>query len=675
MLFISLAAWIVTGCVPQETEDSGGAELRSGIDLEYIDWSVDPGNDFFAFVNGKWLEITEIPADKPSFGSFEILREQSQEDVRRIIEASASGDFPQGSDEQKVGDLFRSFMDMDTRNAKGLAPLKAELERIDAIQDYAALAVYFGSALKRGFESPFVLSQFGDMKNPQYYGIYAYQAGLGLPDREYYLSSDEKSAVLRKKYVAHIARMFELAKLPDPERSAAAIMVLETRLAGKQMRKEDLRDFAKNYSKVRLGELGVLMPRFNWSGYVDEVGITEIDGLIVLTGDYMRALDEILVDTSLDTWRIYLKWGALNAAADRLTAELDDQNFEFYGKTLVGIQEQRPMWRRGVSLVNRTLGEIVGRVYVREHFPPEAKDRMLELVDNLIKAYEVSIRDLDWMSDGTKKEALDKLAKFTPKVGYPDKWRDYSAVTIRADDLYGNIERANIAEYRRVLDRQGGPVDREEWGMTPQTVNAYYMPTLNQIVFPAAILQPPFFDLEADDAVNYGAIGAVIGHEIGHGFDDKGSTFDGDGMLRNWWTDADRSEFEARTATLVEQYSSFKVFDDLNVNGEYTLGENIGDLGGLSIALLAYRLSLGERDAPVIDGFTGVQRVFLGWGQVWRNKYREEALRHRVATDSHSPSRFRANGTVRNVPEFYEAFDVAAGDALYLSPERRVKIW
>jgi putative endopeptidase len=361
--------------------------------------------------------------------------------------------------------------------------------------------------------------------------------------------------------------------------------------------------------------------------------------------------------------------------AGRLSEELDAQNFEFYGKILTGTPEQRPMWRRGVATVNGTLGEVVGKVYVKRHFPAEAKERMLTLVGNLISAYEKSIKELDWMTEETKTQALDKLSKFTPKIGYPDEWRDYSALAIEPDDLYGNLQRAAEAEYQRQLNRQGGPVDRSEWGITPQTVNAYYSPPLNEIVFPAAILQPPFFNMAADDAVNYGAIGAVIGHEIGHGFDDSGSTFDGDGVLRNWWTDEDRREFEKRTAKLVDQYSAFRPFDDLAVNGEFTLGENIGDLGGISIGLLAYKLSLQGAEAPVIDGLTGVQRVFLGYAQVWRAKSREEAMRVRIATDPHSPPRYRTNGAVRNVPEFYEAFDVAADDALYLPPEERVKIW
>jgi putative endopeptidase len=417
------------------------------------------------------------------------------------------------------------------------------------------------------------------------------------------------------------------------------------------------------------------MPNFNWAAYVEEAGVADIDGLVLMMTSYFEGLDTIIAETDLDTWKTYLNWVALNDRAGTLNDALDNQNFEFYGKTLSGREEQRDPWRRAVNTVNGTLGEVVGKVYVKKHFPPEAKERMLELVGNLIKAYELSIKELEWMSDETRAQALDKLYKFTPKIGYPDVWRDYSAIDIEANDLFGNIERATMAEYDRQIGRQGGPVDRTEWGMNPQTVNAYYMPPLNEIVFPAAILQPPFFNMQADDAVNYGAIGAVIGHEIGHGFDDLGSTFDGDGVMRNWWTDGDRTAFEKRTGVLIAQYDQYAPFDDLNVNGEFTQGENIGDLGGISIGLLAYKMSLAGEEPPIIDGFTGVQRVFLGYGQVWRNKYRDEALRQQIMTDPHSPSMYRANGAVRNVPEFYEAFDVAAGDALYLPPEERVKIW
>lgn len=680
LFFGAVALIVLSACGQKDNTDvaaEGAAkpERHSGILLANMDTSVKPGDDFFTYVNGRWISENEIPAHRASYGNFAVLQEGSQDDVKAIIEESSSGDFAKGTDEQKVGDLYRSFMDMETRNTLGVEPLNAEFDRINGIEDYSQLAVYFAAANKVGFDVPFGLGQYADFKKPDTYMMYIQQGGLGLPDREYYFEADEKSVDIRNKYVAHVEKMFRLAGLPNGAEAATTIMALETRMATEHMKKEKTRDMVALYNKIPTGELNDLMPEFNWQGYLAEAGIEDIDGVVVMMRDHMRALDDIIASTDLDTWKTYLTWVALNASAGRLNAELDQQNFEFYSKTLSGVEEQRPMWRRGVDVVNRNLGEAVGKVYVSRHFPPEAKERMLVLVQNLFKAYEVSIRNLAWMTDETKLQALDKLSKFTPKIGYPDVWRDYSALDIERDDLFGNLRRSALANYKRWVDRQGGPVDRIEWGMTPQTVNAYYSPPLNEIVFPAAILQPPFFDLNADDAVNYGAIGAVIGHEIGHGFDDAGSAFDGDGVLRNWWTDEDRSEFEKRTAQLVSQYSAFQPFDDLNVNGEFTLGENIGDLGGLSIGLLAYKLSLNGEASPVLDGFTGEQRVFLGFGQVWRNKYRDEALRRLIQTNPHSPSIYRANGPVRNVPEFYEAFDVTEGDALYLPPEERVKIW
>ena len=668
----------LTACGQQEapTIAAGpGVALKSGIALENMDTSVRPGDDFFTYVNGKWISETEIPADKASYGGFAILADEAQEDVKAIIELSANGEFAKGTDEQKVGDLYKSYLDMNTRNARGVGPLKPELERIAALTDHEELAVYFATAGRRGYPVPVNIGQVADFKNPNYYMIYAWQSGLGLPDREYYFMEDEASITIREKYVDHIEAMFELAGFEGAAAAATEIMDLETRIAAAHITKEAARDWPNNYNKVPLEQLNDVMPGFNWTGYIEEAGIAEIDGLVLMMTSYFEELDTVIAETPIETWQIYLKWVALNSRANALNEALDNQDFEFYGRVLQGREEQREAWRRAVTTVNGLLGEVVGKVYVKEHFPPEAKERMLELVGNLISAYEKSINELDWMSDETRAQALDKLSKFRPKIGYPDVWRDYSAVDIEVDDLFGNIERATVAEYDRELARQGGPVDREEWAMTPQTVNAYYMPPLNEIVFPAAILQPPFFNLEADDAVNYGAIGAVIGHEIGHGFDDKGSTFDGDGVMRNWWTDVDRTEFEARTARLVGQYDEYAPFEDLSVNGEFTLGENIGDLGGISIGLLAYTMSLDGEEPPVIDGFTGVQRVFLGYGQVWRSKSRDEALRQQIMTDPHSPAKYRANGAVRNVPEFYEAFNVAEGDAMYLPPEERVKIW
>ena len=678
-LFSAAAVSLLAACGQKDPATAMAAEEAaapvSGIEAENFNTSVKPGDDFFKYVNGKWLDETEIPADKSNYGSFTVLADEARENVKAIIEMSATGDFAKGTDEQKVGDLYKSYLDMEARNARGAGPLKPHFEDVNAISNHDELAVFFAKANKYGVGMPFGTTQFADMKNPNYYGIYAFQSGLGLPEREYYLKDDEKSENIRKKYVEHIATMFDLAGLPDGAAAAETIMALETSMAEKHMKKEEVRNPSANYNKVALADLSGVMPKFNWDGFLAEAGFTELDGMILYMTSYMEALDDIIADTDIATWQTWLKWTLLNEAAGLLSEDLDKQNFAFYGKVLSGTEEQEEPWKRAVSTVNGTLGEVVGKVYVKNHFPPEAKARMEELVGNLVKAYEKSINELEWMGEETRAQALDKLSKFTPKIGYPDVWRDYSALEIEAGDLFGNMERAALAEYQRRLDRQGGPVDRTEWGMTPPTVNAYYRPTGNEIVFPAAILQPPFFNLAADDAVNYGAIGAVIGHEIGHGFDDSGSQYDGDGMLRNWWTDQDRAEFEKRTGALVDQYNQFKPFDDLNVNGEFTLGENIGDLGGITIGLLAYKMSLDGKEAPVIDGYTGIQRVFLGYGQIWRRKFRDEELRRRIATDPHSPGEYRANGSVRNVPEWYTAFNVQEGDALYLPPEERVKIW
>jgi putative endopeptidase len=681
IIFAVTAAMLLAACSQEPATDASSGEaaptpqLNSGIDTQYMDKSVKPGDDFFAYMNGRWLAETEIPADKSNYGGFTILADEAQDDVKVIIEKSANGDFAKGTDQQKVGDLYKSYMNMETRNELGVAPLQPYLETIQAVNSYDELAVYFAEASKLGVSLPLDMGQLADWNDASKYSMIVTQGGLGLPDREYYFKDDETSEELRQKYVQHIEKMFNLAGVGGGADAAITIMALETRLAEQNMTKEEARNRAQNYNIKTRAEMAEIMPQFNWDAYLTEFGVPEIESLVFYMTDYLGALDEIIPDTDLDTWKTYLTWTAINAASGLLNEELDQQNFDFYGKTLSGTPEQQDMWRRGVAAVNGTLGEVVGKVYVEQHFPPEAKERMLTLVGNLVNAYEISIKSLEWMGEETKLEALDKLSKFSPKIGYPDEWRDYSKLDIEADDLFGNMSGAALAEHRRQIDRHNSPVDRGEWGLTPQTVNAYYHPALNQIVFPAAILQPPFFNLEADEAVNYGGIGAVIGHEIGHGFDDQGSTFDGDGALRNWWTDADRAEFETRAGMLSAQYSEFAPFDDLKVNGDFTLGENIGDLGGITIGLLAYQLSLNGEEAPVIDGFTGVQRVFLGYSQIWRRIYRDAELRRRIATDPHSPAEYRANGAVRNVPEFYEVFDVQEGDALYLPPEERVKIW
>lgn len=651
--------------------------LSSGLALENMDQSVKPGDDFYRYMNGAWIDATEIPADKSGIGGFRLLHDESVADVRVIIEESANGDFAKGTDEQKVGDLYKSYLDMETRNARGMDPLQPEFDRIDAISSADDLTLYFARASSYGITIPIDLEQLVDPNDTTRYTLIVTQGGLGLPERDYYVAEDEKSADIRDAYVEHLEKTFELAGLPDSAEAAVKVMALETQLAKKNMTKEQNRQRAENYIAVSRADLNDVMPNLDWDAYLEAFGVPEADSVIAYGHQhgYFGALDTIMQDTEIATWKTYLKWRMLRTHATHLSEDIDNQNFDFYSRTLSGIEEPQELWRRATGVVNSTLGEVVGKVYVARHFPPEAKVRMEQLVANLVGAYGKSIKELDWMGEATKAEALDKLSKFTPKIGYPDEWRDYDALEIEADDLVGNIRRARVVNHQREIDRHNGPVDRGEWFLLPQQVNAYYSPSLNEIGFPAAILQPPFFNLEADDAVNYGAIGAVIGHELGHGFDDQGSTSDGDGEIRNWWTDEDRAEFEKRTAKLVAQFDAFQPFEDASVNGEFTLGENIGDLGGITIGLLAYQMSLDGQEPPVIDGFTGVQRVFLGYSQVWRSKAREERRRQLLVIDPHAPDEYRANGIVRNVPEWYEAFDVQEGDALYLPPEERVKIW
>ena len=648
---------------------------KSGIILENMDKQTLPGNNFMEYVNGSWIKKTEIPSDKPSASVGSMVNDKAQEDVKEIIEKAASGKFADGSEEQKIGDLYGSYMNMTARDAIGVKPLAADFKKIDAIKNQKELAAYFAYANKIGNMAPFSVNVSEDFKDPKNYMLLTWQGGLGLPDREYYFTDNAKSKEIRTKYVAHIEKMLTLAGVADAKPKAAEIMALETLMASKQMKKEETRNMAGLYNKYAVSKLNTLMPDFDWLGMLKEAGANSADSVVVAQVNYTKDLNAIIKNTSLATWKTYLKWSLVHGTAGALNTALDEENFNFTGTVLNGIPKQRAQWRRAVGVVNGSLGEMVGKLYVEKHFSPEAKARMLTLVGNLLKAYEASIKDLEWMSPETKIEALKKISKFTPKIGYPDKWRDYSSLKIVKNDLYGNMTRSTAFEYNRMMKKMGTPVDRSEWGMTPQTVNAYYNPPLNEIVFPAAILQPPFFDMNADDAVNYGGIGAVIGHEIGHGFDDQGSTFDGDGVMRDWWTKNDLNEFKKRTGALVAQYSGFKVLSDLNVNGEFTLGENIGDLGGLTIALKAYHTSLNGKIAPVLDGFNGDQRVFIGWGQVWLNKSREQALRKQVGTDPHSPARFRVNGVVRNIPEFYTAFNVKPGDSLYLAPDKRVKIW
>jgi putative endopeptidase len=677
----ALAVSITSGCAKEQSGDAthsttapSGAPI-SGFDPAELDDAVHPGDDFFAYVNGKWIAENEIPADRSRYGAFDILRDKSDEDVKAIIEEASATESEDGSDQQRVGDLYLSFQDFAARDARGIGPLEPYLAQIDAIDSKDDVFAFFGIAARLGFNAPIGMFAYADAKNPGINTMYLSQGGIGLPEREYYFKDDAKSEVLRQQYKQLIADAHELAKLAVDDASVAVIYGLEETIARAHMTKEATRNFANNYTKFEQDSLTSLIPDVAWDQFLAAFGLAEPGYLVSVTTPFFEQLSPILNETSLGDWKLYLRWQVLNSQASRLTRALDDRNFAFYGTALRGNEEQRPDWKRAVGVVDAGLGELVGKVYVEKHFPPEAKARMDVLVANLVAAYQDSVKALDWMSDETKAEALDKLSKFEPKIGYPASFRAYEGVTIANNDYFGNLMRIREADVERDIGRHGGPVDRDEWGMNPQTVNAYYTPVLNQIVFPAAILQPPFFDLAADEAVNYGAIGAVIGHEIGHGVDDQGSKFDGDGNIRNWWTDGDRAEFEERTGALVGQYDSYYPFPDLHVNGQFTLGENIGDLGGISIALKAYQSSLNGQEAPVIDSFTGVQRVFIGFGRVWRSKIRDEALRTQIATDPHSPGVYRANGSVRNVPEWYDAFGVSETNALYLSPEERVKIW
>jgi putative endopeptidase len=659
-----------------KTATAVAAALNSGIEFANFDKSVRPQDNFYNYVNGSWLKNTEIPSDRTSTGAFYDLREQSRDDVKAIIEeVAATPNLVDGTDEQKVADLYRAFMDTQTLNKQGIAPIQAELDKIQALTSKDELAAYFGASQIIGGGTPMAFYIDVDAKDSSRYATHIWQYGLSLPEKDYYFNESERFVNIRKAFVAHIEKMFTLAGFGEPKASAEAILALETAIAEKHWDVVESRDSTKTYNKYQIQDLKTLAPDIDWTGYLTALGADKQADIIINQPSYIQGLNQVLKSTDLATWKTYMRWQTLTHAASKLSEALDQENFEFFAKTLNGQEEQEPRWKRGVATVNEILGEVVGKVYVKRHFAPEAKVRMEALVENLRGAYGDSINDLSWMSADTKLAAQDKLAKFNPKIGYPNNWKDYSKLVIAADDLMGNAMRASQLEHGRSLAKLGAPIDKDEWHMTPQTVNAYYNPTMNEIVFPAAILQPPFFNMAADDAVNYGGIGAVIGHEMGHGFDDQGAKFDGEGNMRDWWTEQDLKEFASRGEALVAQYSGYQVFDDLKVNGELTLGENIGDLSGVTIAYKAYQKSLNGKPAPVIDGLTGDQRFFIGFTQIWRTKMKEEAARNRVATDPHSPAEFRALGALSNMPEFYTTYDVKPGDAMYIAPEKRVKIW
>ena len=645
---------------------------KAGLDFSNQDSSVRPQDDLYRHFNGGWLSTAEIPADRATDGAFMALRIESEARVREIIESAT------GSDEAtKISNIYASFMAADAVNAKGASPIANELKEVDAIASLKDFISTLSKLEARGLSGIFGTFIYADMKDASTNIMYLQQGGISLPDEAYY--REEKYADIRAAFLVHVAKIFDLAGVPSSAELATKVMALETSLASHHWDQVKDRDATLTYNKMNRAQVSALMPAFDWELYLTagEIPAIVLDSVIVQQPSYFEGLGQILADFDLDAWKAWLKWHIISGAASYLSDEFVQENFAFFGKTLSGTPELRERWKRAVSMIEGSLGEAVGKVYVQKYFPAEAKTRMEQLVANLIEAYRVSINDLEWMSPQTKVKALEKLGKFRPKIGYPDKWRDYSALETTPDDLYGNVGRVIKFQRDHELSKIGKPVDREEWHMAPQTVNAYYNPVMNEIVFPAAILQPPFFGLDHDDAVNYGGIGAVIGHEIGHGFDDQGSKYDGDGALNNWWSDSDREAFELRTKALIAQYDALipEEAPDVNVNGALTIGENIGDLGGLAIAYKAYQISLGGKASPVIDGFSGEQRLLLSWAQIWRAKVRPEEMRRRIATDPHSPAEFRCNQIVKNFTPFYEAFGVTEKDALWLDEQSRVQIW
>ncbi len=645
-------------------------DARAGMNLD-----IRPQDDLFGHVNGTWYDETEIPSDRASWGPFVSLAETAEKQVREIIEDCAAGRVD-GAEAQKIGDLFASFMDEARVNELGSTPVQATLAEVDALTDLAGVAAFLGTFERRGGGGLFGSYVDTDSRNSDRYLVNITQGGLGLPDESYY--RDEKFAEIRTKYVDYLETLLGLAGRPDARTTAETVMALESRLAEGHWERAETRDVLKTYNLMTFDELRSMLPSFDLETYIRNLGGDEqtLAEVIVREPSYLEHLEQVLGETSMDQWRAYLSVRVIRSAAAYLSDEFVEANFDFYGRTLSGTPELRARWKRGVSLVEGGLGEAVGREYVARHFPPRAKEMMDELVANLLEAYRQSIAALDWMGEETKQRAFDKLDAFRPKIGYPVKWRDYSSISISPDDLVGNIEAIAEFETDRQLRKIGAPVDRDEWFMLPQTVNAYYNPGVNEICFPAGILQRPFFDPDADPAENYGGIGAVIGHEIGHGFDDQGAQYDGQGNLNDWWTSDDKAAFELKSKALIDQYDGFEPRDlpGEHVNGALTVGENIGDLGGLTIAIKAYQISLGGEPVPERDGLTGIQRLFFNWSFAWRTKRRKELELQYLTTDPHSPPEFRAN-IVRNLDEFHDEFGTRPGDGLWLDPEDRVRIW
>ena len=657
---------------------TGTPVRNSGIDTQWIDSTVRPQDNFFKFVSGKWLATQEIPSDRASYDSFAILSDLSEQRCHDLIDGLIDNkNISQGTSDKKIADLYASFMDEKLAEKLDVDPLHAiftRVERVTKKDQLSALNAEFG---KLNISVPINVYIYQDARDTTKYAVKVNQGGLTLPDRNYYLEQDDaKIKSVRDTYLKHVQIMLEFAGLKNAEKSAADVLALETKLARLQWSRAENLDPIKTYNKVSVGKLNELLSNYDWKVYLAGIGVgNKVDYVLVRQPSFIRGLNKVIKDTPLNVWKTYFKWKALNSFAPYLSQKFVTEDFAFFGFALSDILENKPRWKRGIAEVESGLPEALGKLYVEKYFPPENKVRMEQLVNNLIAAYRQSIESLSWMNQETKNQALIKLSKFTYKIGYPDKWRDYSKLVITKDDLVGNIMRIREFERQRQINKIGNPVDKSEWSMSPQTVNAYYSAVNYEIVFPAAILQPPFFNANADDAVNYGGIGATIGHEISHGYDDSGSQSDGDGNLRDWWTKEDKDNFKKLTSALVEQYNTFIPLPGYHVNGALTLDENIADNSGLSIAYKAYRLSLNGKPAPVIDGYTGDQRFYMGWAQVWRGKARDAEAIRLVNVDSHSPNAARGNLTLTNQPAFYSAFDVKENDQMYLTPDKRITIW
>jgi len=670
-----LAGPLLAADSPPKAAGAGGT---SGVEPQYVEPTIRATDDYYMHANAKWLATTVIPADKPSWSPGYVIHEEAQERLRLIIEeAAASTSAAPNTEARKVGDLYKSFMDEKRIEALKMKPLAQEFEAIDRIKDKSEIPALLARLKQIGVLMPVDLDIEQDKRNSTAYVASLSQAGLGLPDRDYYLDNDDAKIVgIRKMYGEHVARMMAMMGSKTAKQDAAEIVAFETALAKINWTKVENRDPVKTYHKIAVKELPAYAPGFDWNSYLAATGVSAKASDVVLYQDtYLKAFADLNAKTPLPVWKAYLKWKVLREYGRFLDKATVDERFAFYGTTLYGIPQIRPRWQRGVQMVDDAIGEALGQVYVAKYFPPESKARMEKLVANLLAAYKQSIDGLDWMGPETKKEAHAKLAKITTKIGYPAKWRDYSTLAITPDDLVGNVRRANRFEYDRNLAKLGKPIDRDEWEMTPQTVNAYYNPTMNEIVFPAAYLQPPNFNPAADDAANYGAIGRTIGHEISHAFDDSGSQYDGDGNLREWWTADDHKRFTEKTKALVAQFDAYSPVPGYFVNGKLTLGENIADLSGLTIAYKAYKLSLGGKEAPVIDGMTGNERFFLNYAQSHRDKIRDEIQIVYIKSDPHSPDMFRVNGPLSNLDAFYDTYKVKAGDKMFRPPQERVSIW